>query len=122
MPMPVITLGHACLRGGGRSFISRRNFFFIWCLLALAAAQTSLQAQWQTQSFDLKAGWNAVFLHVDADHTTLDALIGNDPNNPIQEVWRWNPPATTQFTDSPLNPNTGSEWSSWVRTKQINSL
>lgn len=80
------------------------------------------RAQWQTQTIELKAGWNAVFLHVDASHTTLEALIGSDANNPIIEVWRWNPPTTTQFTDSPNNPNPGSEWSSWMRTKTVNSL
>ena len=82
----------------------------------------SAHAQWETQSFDLKAGWNAVFLHVDADYTTLNAMVGGDVANPIIEIWRWNPPASTQFTDSPNNPNLGSEWSSWSRLKPNNSL
>ena len=68
---------------------------------ALLAAALPAQAQWLTQSIGLKAGWNAVFLHVDASHDTLDALIGGDGSNPIQEVWRWNPPSVAQFTDSP---------------------
>ncbi|HYG24027.1 MAG TPA: hypothetical protein VEH04_14705 [Verrucomicrobiae bacterium] len=80
------------------------------------------RAQWQSQSIELKSGWNAVFLHVNADYTTLNALVGGDPSNPIVEIWRWNPPFTTQFTDSPQNPNPGSEWSSWVRTRDANSL
>jgi hypothetical protein len=79
-------------------------------------------AQWITQSLDLKAGWNAVFLHVDASYTTLDALVAADASNPIIEVWRWNPPSTTQFTDSPQNPNAGSEWTGWIRTQTGGSL
>src|SRR6266536_3480976 len=91
-------------------------------LLWLRASLQTAQAQWQTQSLDLKSGWNAVYLHADADYTTLDALIGGDAANPIFEVWRWNPPATTQFTDSPQNPNPGSEWTSWVRNQPGGSL
>lgn len=83
---------------------------------------TSGRGQWVTQTLELKSGWNAVFLHVDADHTTLDGLIGDDLTNPIVEVWRWQPPLTTQFTDSPLNPNPGSEWSSWVRNRPGGAL
>lgn len=90
---------------------------FLPFALALLAMLPAAQAQWLTQSIDLKAGWNAVFLHVDASHTTLDTLIGSDINNPIQEIWRWNPPASAQFTDSPQNPNAGSEWSSWLRSQ-----
>src|SRR5206468_4311125 len=51
-----------------------------------------------------------------------DALVGSDPNNAIIEIWRWNPPSAVQFSDSPQNPNAGSEWTSWVRIQQLNSL
>ena len=95
---------------------------FLLNLLVLISLTFSARAQWETQSFSLKSGWNAVFLHVDADYTTLDTLVGADPSNPIVEVWRWNPPATTQFTDSPSNPNPGSEWSNWARTTPGSSL
>lgn len=94
---------------------------FLTGLLFMAAA-TSSRGQWVTQTIELKSGWNAVFLHVDTDYTTLDGLIGSDPANPIVEVWRWQPPVTTQFTDSPLNPNPGSEWSSWVRDRPGSAL
>ncbi len=100
---------------------ARSRIVFLTSFLLIAAAFSG-RAQWVTQSFDLKSGWNAVFLHVTAEHTTLDSLIGGDPANPILEVWRWNPPATTQFTDSPANPNPGSEWSSWVRLQPGGSL
>lgn len=93
--------------------------FLVVMLLGYA---TSVSAQWVSQSVELKAGWNAVFLHLDASHATLASLVSGDINNPIIEIWRWNPPTTTQFTDSPQNPNPGSEWTSWVRTRPANSL
>jgi hypothetical protein len=101
---------------------TRTRFQLLISFLLVALASSSARAQWLTQSFDLKSGWNAVFLHVDADYSTLDSLIGSDSSNPIIEVWRWNPPATTQFSDSPANPNPGSEWSSWSRTRPGSSL
>ncbi len=91
-----------------------------WLLLVTTAI--SSRGQWVTETMDLKSGWNAVLLHVDAGHTTLDSLIGGDSGNPIVEVWQWHPPATTQFTESPQNPNPGSEWSSWVRDRPGSSL
>jgi hypothetical protein len=75
------------------------------------------KAQWQSQSFVVKPGWTAIYLHVDPSYTNLDYLIGSDPNNPIAEVWMWVPTASTiQYVTSPQTPITGvSQWSSWVR-------
>ena len=95
---------------------------FTWIFPALLAFAPVSHAQWLTQSFDLKPGWNAAFLHVDASHATFDALVGADINNPILEIWRWNPPSTTQFADSPANHTAGSEWTSWVRSQTGGSL
>lgn len=86
-------------------------------LLALTA--WPVRAQWTTQTLSLKAGWNAVFLHVDAGHATLDQLVGAGAPavTPIEEVWRWNTQAgTAQFIDSPQEPTTGgTQWSAWRR-------
>lgn len=74
-------------------------------------------AQWITQSFNLGAGWNAVYLHVDATHDTLDHLIGNDPANLIQEIWMWAPtPSASQFVTSPKSPSQPTLWLSWSRS------
>lgn len=90
------------------------------CLTAavMTAFCASARAQWLTQSFSLKAGWNAVYLHVDASHADLQALVGADAANPIEEVWMWKPaPGTQQYVESPLLPTgTGSPWVSWLRT------
>lgn len=88
-----------------------------WMALAVILASiVPSQAQWLAQDFTLKAGWNAVYLHVDLTHTTLRDLIASDANNPIQEVWLWNPSSgTAQFVTSPQAPTTGSQWQSWDR-------
>ncbi|MCC7374598.1 MAG: hypothetical protein IT581_08075 [Verrucomicrobiales bacterium] len=93
-----------------------------WLLLAILAAAPSARAQWLNQSVNLKAGWNAVFLHVDASYRTLNASVGNDPANPIQEIWRWNPPPLAQFTTDPASPATAADWSPWVRTNSASAL
>jgi len=74
-------------------------------------------AQWVTQSFDLVAGWNAVFLHVDASHQILDDLMADPAYQPIEEIWQWQPEVpVSRFTQTPALPaDTGSPWSSWVR-------
>lgn len=99
------------------------------CLLVLAALlglAVSARAQWVTQTLPLKAGWNAVFLHVDASHATLDELVGASApvSTPIERVWRWNPsPATGQFVQSPQQPvETGNQWTSWRRDTPLSPL
>jgi hypothetical protein len=76
---------------------------------------TSAHAQWKTETYALKSGWNAIYLHGDASHTTPAELFRNA--SAVQEVWRWNPnPDATQFTSSPSQPNaTSSEWTIWNR-------
>ncbi len=75
------------------------------------------RAQWVTEEYHLKAGWNAVYLHIDASHDTLNRMVGADPDNPIEEIWMWTPPGPAiQFYDSVQIPNVGStEWLRWDR-------
>lgn len=84
-----------------------------------------LRAQWQSETITLRGGWNAIYLHGDADHATLDELFPNSgPTAAITEVWRWNPnPDQIQFTTSPLLPTQGTpEWSTWRRGNSLNTL
>lgn len=94
---------------------------FLTALCSLLAAATA-QAQWQSTTYSLKGGWNAIFLHGDATHATPDALFAAHPE--VLEVWRWNPnPNQVQFTSTPLLPTNGTpEWSKWVRGAGGNSL
>jgi hypothetical protein len=89
----------------------------------LLAAALPARAQWLTQTIPLKAGWNAVYLHVDASHDTLENLVGADGSNPILEVWMWAPPASTvQFVQSPQAPLEGAQWMNWNRADPAGSL
>ncbi|MEY3275217.1 MAG: hypothetical protein RL153_482, partial [Verrucomicrobiota bacterium] len=88
-------------------------------LLALPA-----RAQWVSQSLSLKAGWNAVYLHVDASHQTLQDMVAADPDSPIMEVWLWAPPVSTvQFVTSPQNPlPDNNQWRYWRRNQGDGTL
>ena len=89
-----------------------------WLWVAVLAMAGSAQAQWMTQTFELKPGWNAIYTHIDPSHVTLSELIDTDASNPIDEVWMWKQPVSSaQFVESPQAPTSGgSQWLSWVRT------
>jgi len=101
----------------------KTHLTFLRPLCALLTAFTlvrSAHAQWETQSMTLKPGWNAVYLHVDASHVTLDNLI-TSLSNPIAEVWLWQPPVSTlQFVDTPAVPSApNSQWAVWNRSPVV---
>ena len=89
-------------------------------LVALAflfSLTIAAQAQWLTQSFTLKPGWNAVFLHVDASYQNLDDLV--PANSAVAEIWLWRPRLSTlQFVDNPAtNSTTDSRWAVWTNVR-----
>lgn len=89
--------------------------FLLLALLVLS--QLQIRAQWLTQSFNLKSGWNAVYVNVDARYDTLDDLVGADVSNPIQEIWLWSPsPNTAQFIKDPQTPSEVNSWLTWLRS------
>lgn len=96
----------------------RLSLTLIACLAALLTAGRA-HAHWLTQSFDLKAGWNAVFLHVDASHASIATHLASDPNASIEEIWLWEPPTSlAQFVQTPQEPVAGgSQWRAWKRTE-----
>ena len=48
-------------------------------------------AQWQTTTYTLKGGWNAIYLHGDATHAPPETLFAAGHGTSIIEIWRWNP-------------------------------
>lgn len=89
-------------------------------LLAISFMLAShASAQWQTTTYSLKGGWNAIHLSGNATYDSIDTLL--PPS--VLEVWRWNPnPTQVQFTQSPLLPSAGTpEWSVWKRGDSVNS-
>ena len=73
------------------------------------------QAQWQTITYTLRGGWNAIYLQGDATHTTIDNLFAGTTS--VISVWRWNPnPNPAQFKASSIIPTASTpEWSVWVK-------
>ncbi|MBI2946377.1 MAG: hypothetical protein HYY23_01950 [Verrucomicrobia bacterium] len=89
-------------------------------VLSVFFAVTTAHAQWQTQTVTLKPGWNAVYLHVDASHVTLDASVGADNANPIAEIWLWKPRMSPdRFINNPQQPVSGDDWGSWNRSASV---
>ncbi len=86
------------------------------CLLLVTAAHEAA-AQWTTETFELKSGWTAFYLHIDPSHATINTLLAADPNSPIDEIWLWVPgTGAMQFYDSPEQPTDGStQWLKWTR-------
>ncbi len=100
---------------------SRRDFFFKWrisLIFTLLVLASPAQAQWKEEVIPLKAGWNSAYLHVDTSDRPLHAWVGNDPGNPIQEIWLWVPPRPGfDLIDDPQQPQQGrSEWRRWERS------
>ena len=88
----------------------RRVLCGLACLWALSAS-----GQWVTQTNQLKAGWNAVYLHVDASYAPITDVMPTDGS--IQEVWLWSPASSQQFIDNPQVPTgSSSQWSTWTST------
>lgn len=88
---------------------------FIRVAAGMLVAAPALHAQWKTETYNLKGGWTAIYLHGDASHVTPAELFKNRPE--VLQVWRWNPnPDQIQFSGTPSQPNANSsEWTIWNR-------
>lgn len=86
---------------------------------ALLAAAPLASAQWETTTYTLKGGWNAIHLSGSATYDDIANLLPPQ----VEEVWRWNPnPTQVQFTSTPLLPSAGTpEWSVWKRLQPEDS-
>jgi hypothetical protein len=84
------------------------------CSLCLALMTATVFAEWRTESYVLKPGWNAIYPSVDATHTTLDQLLVTRPE--VLEIWRWQPERVDPRLPGDVTvPPTGQEWSTWKR-------
>ncbi|MGK0238289.1 MAG: hypothetical protein ACI92G_001754 [Candidatus Pelagisphaera sp.] len=100
--------------------LSIRTLKFGLAIIGALLCTSAAKAQWQSQTFTLKPGWNAVYLHVDLQHTTMAELFGSTP---VTEVWLWKPDLSTlQFVTSPQAPlDTNSRWLSWKKTLPLDA-
>jgi hypothetical protein len=71
-----------------------------WMAVCLFLTGSSLAlGQWQTQSLELKPGWNGVYMHVNSTHSGIAALASGTL---VEEVWLWQPRITTaQYVTNP---------------------
>lgn len=94
------------------------RLMFYGLLVGLVLSMNVAHAQWLTQTFTLKPGWNAIFTHVDASYQTLDTLVP-DANGPVAEVWLWKPTfSSAQFVESPYSdPVANSQWGVWTSAR-----
>jgi hypothetical protein len=90
--------------------------------LGLILFSTAASAQWVTESYSLKPGWNAIWISHDCSYNSIDNLLAGQPD--IVEIWRWNSlGSTVQFTSSPSTPITPDlEWVVWHRGATNNAL
>ena len=47
-------------------------------LLILVGIVMPANAQWKTEIYTLNEGWNAIYAHIDASHTTIEQLTQNN--------------------------------------------
>jgi hypothetical protein len=97
--------------------MNRFYLFFAFCLILGAGLG---HGQWTSTTYNLKGGWNSIYLTGDAKQDTLANLFPSQ----VLEVWRWNPnPNQIGFQTSPLVPANGTpEWTVWKRDGSVASL
>ncbi len=105
---------------------SRNSSFFIFlryifAIVVVFSATSRGLAQWVSEDYPLKAGWNAIWLSLDVSHGSIDDLLSGE--TAIEEVWYWNTTASsTQFTQSPATPvQSDNQWLIWKRGKPTES-
>ena len=83
---------------------------FLACLVGLFAL--TARAQWMTQTLNLRAGWNAVFIEVLPDPAHCDTLFAGKP---IDSVWAWNRRfSTMQYVDARTLVPGQPDWLTWL--------
>ena len=92
---------------------SRRSLAWL-SLVSLLGAVSTARAQWATESYTLKPGWNAIWLPLDVSHEAIATLAAAN----IEELWRWNANEAGTFTDTPAGSPSQTElqWNVWRRT------
>jgi hypothetical protein len=73
------------------------------------------QAQWTTQTIQLHGGWNAVFVEVQPEPASCDAVLAGLP---VESAWAFNRQhQAVQFIQDPSNLAPGNpDWLTWLPT------
>lgn len=84
--LPVRYAFRSKLHASASRVLIKRQVLLILLVVAVSARLAS--AQWLSQYVELKPGWNGVFIHVSFSHRVINTLVGQDPGNPVQQIWR----------------------------------
>ncbi|MFT6864133.1 MAG: hypothetical protein ACJAVK_002695 [Akkermansiaceae bacterium] len=87
--------------------------------LIFAFTIVSANAQYRTESWDLKPGWTAIYLNVDTGSESLDTLLAANPD--ITDVWQWRPNGLDPSLNSTAQGTGADEWKVWRRGDTGNS-
>ncbi|MDB4796806.1 SUMF1/EgtB/PvdO family nonheme iron enzyme, partial [bacterium] len=100
-------------------FVTRHQGALVGTLV-MSLMTPMLHAEWKTEDFEVVPGWNAIYLHVDPSHETLELLV---QRTPVTQVWLWAPSTSTaQFVTSVQDSTDfGSNWISWDSADSANS-
>lgn len=82
-------------------------------LLPLFAATLPVAAQYRTESFAVKAGWNAIYLNVDPGSQTFEEIFQGSPD--VLQVWQWSPSQVDPSLNGGDPENPLNEWRVWRR-------
>ena len=83
-------------------------------LLVAISLSSSARAEWRTEQYPVKAGWNAIYSFVDATHTSLDEIFLGSPD--VEQIWRWQPEGNdARLFDENSPVPTGREWAVWIK-------
>ncbi len=101
-----------------RARITGRILSWLASAIAVLWCQT-VHAQWITQTNNLRAGWNAVYLHVDASYTNITEFLQSSP--PLEEIWAWVPDLPPGLSVAVPQQPIGNQWVRWSITDVENS-
>jgi hypothetical protein len=91
-----------------------RSIFLIFAFAILSA-----NAQYRTESWELKPGWTAIYLNVDPGSVSLDTLLAGSLD--ITDVWQWRPNGLDPSLATTGTETGADEWKVWRRGDAANS-
>ena len=87
----------------GLHFRATKRFLLLILFILCGVLPRDASAQWVSESYPLKAGWNGIWLSQDCSDRPLETVLAQYPQ--ITEIWRWNPlSSTVQYVNSPSQP------------------
>jgi hypothetical protein len=98
---------------------SSRRWRRACAVAAVLCVCTAANAQWVTETFNLQAGWNSVFLQVDPANNRADAVFVTTPTDAIERVWTWR---VNQVRDGDALATRSADWQVWLPASDPNSI